>query len=332
MTEPRPGAPGADIRLHVSSPYAVSLPAHAPGALGLARAYVTGDLDISGDMYTALTTGCSRRSRSDLRATSGRSRGVLRDPLLRAARAEALDPPPQEAPSSGAACRGCGTPSAATPRRSRHHYDVSNTFYEWVLGPSMAYTCACYPTEDATLEQAQYNKFDLVARKLGLRAGHAAARRRLRLGRHGACTPRSEYGVKALGVTLSKQQARVGAEGDRARGPVRPRRGASPRLPRRHRDAGSTRSARSASPSTSGKRNSRRTSRSCTASCARAGGCSTTPSPVRTTASRAPQGRRSSTGTCSPTASSRVRLRSSPRCTTPGSRSATRRTCASTTR
>jgi cyclopropane-fatty-acyl-phospholipid synthase len=31
-----------------------------------------------------------------------------------------------------------------------HHYDVSNRFYEWVLGPTMAYTCACYPREDAT--------------------------------------------------------------------------------------------------------------------------------------------------------------------------------------
>ena len=50
---------------------------------------------------------------------------------------------------------------------------MSNRFYEWVLGPSMAYTCACYPTEDATLEEAQAYKFDLVARKLGL--GRACA-------------------------------------------------------------------------------------------------------------------------------------------------------------
>ena len=41
----------------------------------------------------------------------------------------------------------------------------------WVLGPSMTYTCACYPTEDATLEEAQAHKYDLVARKLGLQPG-----------------------------------------------------------------------------------------------------------------------------------------------------------------
>ena len=87
-----------------------------------------------------------------------------------------------------------------------HHYDVSNTFYEWVLGPSMAYTCACYPDEDATLEQAQAYKHDLVARKLALRPGM----RLLDVGcgwggmvRHAA----REHGVKALGVTLSAQQA-----------------------------------------------------------------------------------------------------------------------------
>ena len=49
-----------------------------------------------------------------------------------------------------------------------HHYDVSNRFYEIVLGPSMAYTCACFPTADATLEEAQYEKYDLVCRKLDL--------------------------------------------------------------------------------------------------------------------------------------------------------------------
>jgi len=87
-----------------------------------------------------------------------------------------------------------------------HHYDVSNRFYEWVLGPSMGYTCACYPTDNATLEEAQEYKFDLVARKLALKPGM----RLLDVGcgwgsmvMHAA----REYGVKALGVTLSEQQA-----------------------------------------------------------------------------------------------------------------------------
>ena len=87
-----------------------------------------------------------------------------------------------------------------------HHYDVSNAFYRHVLGPSMTYTCAVYPHEGASLEEAQEAKYDLVARKLDLRAG----RRLLDIGcgwggmvLHAA----REYGVRTLGVTLSRAQA-----------------------------------------------------------------------------------------------------------------------------
>ena len=57
-------------------------------------------------------------------------------------------------------------------RAISHHYDVSNRFYEWVLGPSMAYTCAVYPYDGASLEEAQEEKVDLVCRKLDLQPGH----------------------------------------------------------------------------------------------------------------------------------------------------------------
>jgi cyclopropane-fatty-acyl-phospholipid synthase len=86
-----------------------------------------------------------------------------------------------------------------------------------VLGPSMAYTCACYPHEDASLEQAQDYKHELVAGKLGLQPGM----RLLDVGcgwggmvRHAA----REHGVKALGVTLSAQQAAWGQRAIEAEG------------------------------------------------------------------------------------------------------------------
>src|SRR5919206_597203 len=79
-------------------------------------------------------------------------------------------PPPEEAPPRWR--RGLGRHSRRRDAAAiAHHYDVSNRFYELVLGPSMAYTCACYPRPDANLEEAQFNKFDLVARKLGLAPG-----------------------------------------------------------------------------------------------------------------------------------------------------------------
>lgn len=203
----RAGPSGADITVKVKSPYAISYLAHAPGAIGLARAYVSGHLDVVGDMYTALSrmqSAMGEMTWSDKRTLV---QGILRDPLLRAAALKRLEPPPQEV-------RVQRLPFLAGLRHSKrrdakaisHHYDVSNTFYEWVLGPSMAYTCACYPAEDATLEQAQFHKFDLVARKIDLKPGM----RLLDVGcgwggmvMHAA----REYGVKALGVTLSKQQA-----------------------------------------------------------------------------------------------------------------------------
>ncbi|HEY4851740.1 MAG TPA: class I SAM-dependent methyltransferase [Streptosporangiaceae bacterium] len=197
------GTGDAPIRITVKSPVAVSYLAQAPGSLGLARAYVSGHLDVEGDMYTALARmvqaqqvqlDFSERLRL-LRELGGPKRLLPRVP-----------PPPQEVKPSRRWLSGRRHSKGRDATAISHHYDVSNTFYEWVLGPSMAYTCACYPREDATLEEAQAYKHDLVARKLGLTSGM----RLLDVGcgwggmvRHAA----REYGVKALGVTLSAQQA-----------------------------------------------------------------------------------------------------------------------------
>src|SRR5262245_28132327 len=56
-----------------------------------------------------------------------------------------------------------------------HHYDISNEFYQMWLDPEMVYTCAYFPHENATLEEAQKAKMDLVCRKLWLRPGETVA-------------------------------------------------------------------------------------------------------------------------------------------------------------
>jgi cyclopropane-fatty-acyl-phospholipid synthase len=122
------------------------------------------------------------------------------------------EPPPQEAlPRWRRLLEGFRHSPARDAGAIQHHYDVSNLFYELVLGPSMTYTCACFPREDATLEEAQAFKYDLVARKLGLERGM----RLLDLGcgwggmvRHAA----REYGVEVIGVTLSREQATWGQQ------------------------------------------------------------------------------------------------------------------------
>jgi cyclopropane-fatty-acyl-phospholipid synthase len=197
------GSTDAPVRMTVRSPVAVSYLAQAPGSLGLARAYVSGHLDVEGDMYTALRRMMAAQEASLSTAEKVRLLRELGGPRRLLPR---IPPPPQEVRINRRWLGGKRHSKQRDASAISHHYDVSNTFYEWVLGPSMAYTCACYPRPDATLEEAQAHKHDLVARKLGLRSGM----RLLDVGcgwggmvRHAA----REYGVKALGVTLSAQQA-----------------------------------------------------------------------------------------------------------------------------
>ena len=199
----RAGAAGSPVKVTVRSPVAVAYLAQAPGGLGLARAYVAGHLDVEGDMYQALSRMTKAQSMSMTAAEKVRLLRALGGPKLLLHR---MPPPPQEVRVNRRWRSGRLHSKSRDANAISHHYDVSNRFYEWVLGPSMAYTCACYPREDATLEEAQAYKFNLVARKLGLREGM----RLLDVGCgwggmviHAA----REYGVKALGVTLSAQQA-----------------------------------------------------------------------------------------------------------------------------
>ena len=71
----------------------------------------------------------------------------------------------------------------------------------------MAYTCAVFESEDATLEQAQVEKFDLVCRKLQLEPGMRVLDVGCGWGGF-ALHAAANYGVEVIAVTLSEQQAR----------------------------------------------------------------------------------------------------------------------------
>jgi cyclopropane-fatty-acyl-phospholipid synthase len=195
------GRPDAPVQVKICSPLAVSYLLSSPSELGLARAFVSGHLEIDGDLYDALRALSDAADRVSLRSRLGVLR-TLGPKYLRPVRR-----PPEEIPSHLLRIVNGLRHSKSRDREAiSHHYDVSNRFYEWLLGPSMAYTCACFPAEDATLEQAQERKFDLVCRKLALEPGQ----RLLDVGcgwggmvMHAA----RNYGVRALGVTLSRRQA-----------------------------------------------------------------------------------------------------------------------------
>ena len=212
------GPEDAEISLHLRTPRGATYLATAPGSLGMARAYVMGDLEASGahpgDPYRLLTEVLGavswRRPDAATLARIARSLGVAR--LL------PPPPPPQEAvPDWRRTLEGLRHSRRRDAEAIHHHYDVSNRFYELVLGPSMTYTCACYPKVESTLEEAQDHKYDLVAAKLGLQSGM----RLLDVGCGWGGMVRfaaKHYGVKTLGVTLSREQAAWAQEAIRREG------------------------------------------------------------------------------------------------------------------
>jgi cyclopropane-fatty-acyl-phospholipid synthase len=92
-----------------------------------------------------------------------------------------------------------------------HHYDIGNDFYSLWLGDTMAYTCAYYPTPDASLDVAQRAKFDHVCRKIQLKPGESVVEAgfgwgglSLHMARH--------YGVKVRAFNISKEQVAYARE------------------------------------------------------------------------------------------------------------------------
>jgi cyclopropane-fatty-acyl-phospholipid synthase len=201
------GPPDAPAALIVRNRRALRRLLWSPGELGLARAWVAGDLDIDGDFYSALNELSSLVWHRDdeSRPPLWQAVGALRDALVLAGPGPAPAPPPEEARRA----RRIG--GRHSPRRDRaaisHHYDVGNDFYRLVLGPSMVYSCAYWEKgSEGTLEEAQRAKLDLICRKLDLQPGQ----RLLDVGcgwgsmvLHAA----EEYGVHATGITLSNEQA-----------------------------------------------------------------------------------------------------------------------------
>jgi len=150
-------------RVRITSVDALRRILWAPGELGVARAFVAGDLAIEGDIYTLLRV-LHDASPRDLRRMGLRSLPTVVDAARRlGALGPPLPPPPEE-------CRPAGrlhSPSRDAAVIS-HHYDVGNDFYRLVLGPSMTYSCARFETGGTSLEDAQAAKHELICRKLGL--------------------------------------------------------------------------------------------------------------------------------------------------------------------
>ncbi|WP_310526768.1 cyclopropane-fatty-acyl-phospholipid synthase family protein [Nocardioides sp.] len=178
-----------------------------PGELGAAQAYVTGELDVADqdgwDLDSALTHAFAVGRERGLEGVR-RSPGAFVNALRTAAGLGALRPPPRP-PASQARVKGRLHSAIRDRRAISHHYDLSNEFYSLILDPAMAYSCGYHESAEATLEQAQRAKLDLVCHKLGLEPGV----RMLDVGcgwgslsLHAA----EHFGAQVTGVTIAAEQ------------------------------------------------------------------------------------------------------------------------------
>ncbi|MCB0861537.1 MAG: class I SAM-dependent methyltransferase [Solirubrobacterales bacterium] len=178
---------------------ALSYAASRPDQLGIARAFVSGDLILEGSIERVMAAG-ARLYGFDF---------TIHDKLEAvklAAQIGAIKIPPPKPPESEAKPKGRLHSLRRDSDSIQHHYDVSNEFYRQVLGPTMVYSCAYFNSPDDSLEEAQTRKLDVVCQKLRLESGE----RLLDIGcgwGSMAIHAAANYGVEVVGVTLSPSQA-----------------------------------------------------------------------------------------------------------------------------
>ncbi len=168
-----------------------------PNDLSAAEAYIYGDVDFEGDLYSLLRFGAG--------LSDGKGGPLAKMRLLRMLRQL-----PEDAHRTGA-IQPHFTGRLHSKRRDlavvTHHYDTGNDFFSLFLDPQMVYSCAHFQSPTDSLEEAQRSKLDLICRKLRLSPGM----RLLDVGcGWGALAIHAarEYGVTVVGITLSEEQAR----------------------------------------------------------------------------------------------------------------------------
>ena len=222
--------PNTDAVLVIHDRQALRRLLWSPNELGLAQAYVLGEIDVEGDLAAGLrevwkTLGAQRQQHS-ADGVRPPSRLDLLKLVPEASKLGVLGRKPA-APAVQASLSGAEHSRERDRAAIAHHYDLSNAFYELLLDVHMAYSCA-YFTSDApgyTLADAQRDKLDLICRKLGLKPGM----RMLDVGcGWGSLTvfAAREYGVHVTGVTLAAAQrdyvaARIDAAGLNGRAEVK---------------------------------------------------------------------------------------------------------------
>lgn len=202
-------APEVELR----SPDALRRLLWHPGELGAAQAYVTGELEVRGDLETALDHAFTVARERGRRVSATAMAAAIREAV-----GLGLVGRPPAAPATQARIRGRLHGRSRDQASISHHYDTTADFYALILDTeTMAYSCGYHASPDVPLHEAQRAKLDLICRKLGLEPGM-----RLldvgsgwgSLGLHAA----EHFGVQVTGITLSAEQQRFAEAAAHRRG------------------------------------------------------------------------------------------------------------------
>jgi cyclopropane-fatty-acyl-phospholipid synthase len=175
----------------------------APGELGLARAFVTGDIDVEGNIIDVIEALSGRLVKGDVGSGPAATAAAVKAAVQLGVVGRPLPPPPEEVLP-----RGLRHSRRRDARAISHHYDVGNDFYRIVLGEAMTYSCARFTHDSATLAEAQASKHELICRKLGLAdmtqprlldVGCGWASMAIHAARH--------HDARVVGITISAEQA-----------------------------------------------------------------------------------------------------------------------------
>ena len=150
----------------------------ASTSLALGEAYMRKDIEIKGDLFTALRCFLSQTSQFSL------DKSLFKRILY-----------PSESKS-------------AQKKQVSSHYDLGNDFYAKWLDPSMSYSCAYFKNEDDSLEQAQHNKVHYILEKLYLKEGMTLLDIGCGWGGLAEYMARN-YQVSVVGVTISAEQQKM---------------------------------------------------------------------------------------------------------------------------
>ncbi|WP_338751757.1 cyclopropane-fatty-acyl-phospholipid synthase family protein [Janibacter alittae] len=208
--------------VHLRHPDALRRLLWSPGELGAAQAYVTGELEIDGDVGHLLDRVREEFARRGLTGFPTRAAVGSLPALVRLAKDLGLLSTPPQPPASQARLRGRRHTLLRDRSAISHHYDLSNDFYALLLEETMAYSCAWFGEGDdldphRPLVQAQRAKLDLICQALQLTPGDTLLDVGCGWGSlslHAA----EHYGAQVTGVTIAAEQKAYIDEQVRTRG------------------------------------------------------------------------------------------------------------------